>query len=186
MINTNVQPSPSGNYPSVTVGGQKMKFISIPQLKELMRSLGLNQRERDYVLFVCQLENFAHSIDGVKGYAVETAEPYVGLGQFAEATWQALVDKDLLSIPYSYAGLPVADITAIVALFYDLQRSFLKHWPNRSSEDFTNELAYLYHNQGAKQARNYLYSGRLKWPQQSKTALRIMANAREVFRGISA
>lgn len=44
---------------------------------------------------------------------------------------------------------------------------------------FTNEIGYLYHNQGPSAAKHYLLHGELRFPDQSRAA-------REVFRGIMA
>jgi hypothetical protein len=111
---------------------------------------------------VVELEN--HSLDD--GYIIDMEPPYVGLGQFDKATWRAVTD-----VPFSSASNMSQSLEALVSLYVENKRSFDLEFDGI----FTEEIAYLYHNQGASASAEYLKTGQLRYPKQSDNALALFA-----------
>lgn len=123
--------------------------------------------ESSLVSFVLNLE---------KGHS-DVIGKHRGPFQFDKVTWDAL---DTGSIKYSWSSN--VNSRDISTLFFNRLISSNKGihiaW---STAPFTNEIAYLYHNQGASAAREYLETGKLVFPKQSRDALNTFAQARNIF-----
>jgi hypothetical protein len=100
---------------------------------------------------------------------IEYDGTFKGLGQFNSATWESVV-------PY-----PFADVVSHARSAEAVCRLYLANKATHASvfsSPFTDNIAYLYHNQGAGSARRYLDTGNLTFPKQSELALAIFAIAR--------
>lgn len=109
-----------------------------------------------YLLFVYDFERGLGDTDGA----------IIGPYQFSEIAWQEAGEGDwrenaIDPIKSAKAALAYRDI--------NLKR-FKRLFPNRV---YTNAIAYLYHNQGPSGAAHFLTTGELRFPNQSKAALRL-------------
>lgn len=111
---------------------------------------------------------------------------YVGITQFDSRSYDAVRTADLLTpsgvsvasllppfaefVKATPAVMVKASIEAAAA-YYLLNERYLRR--NGISARYTDEVAYLAHNQGAEGARTYLTTGSLKYPDQSRDAISI-------------
>lgn len=153
-------------------------FVSKTAIEHVMDALNLSHWEKEYVRLTVSLECYASTRDGVDGYMIDMVEPFIGLGQFSRSTWNGLERLGLLDFPYAAAGSVSADISAIVALAKDSKYSFQRNFPGK---EFTQEVAYGYHNQGAPAFEAYLRGGAIAEPHQSDRALALLARVKEDF-----
>lgn len=89
---------------------------------------------------------------------------YRGLGQFDSSTWAAVSPH-----PYDRAAEVYPGLLATARLYTANKDTFRRG----VGGVFTDAIAYLYHNQGAGNAKRYLLTGDLKYPAQSAQAKRI-------------
>jgi hypothetical protein len=156
----------------------KRDFISRSAVEKVMAGMNLSDWDKHYVMLTLEHENYQATIDGEEGFKIDFKPPFVGLGQFKRRTWDSLVRLGLLDYPYSAAGNPAADISAILALAKDSEYAFKRAFPNK---EFTHEIAYGYHNQGAPAFEAFLKGANLAKPGQSDAALAMFARVRENF-----
>lgn len=121
-----------------------------------------------------KLENYPKHVEGHAGYIIEREGTYRGLGQFSSVTWNSL-RKQGLKPSYSSVGTPEHDAMATLLLLRDSTR-YHRNTFGMELNDFS--VAYLYHNQGAPSAANYLRTGILTSPKQS-------SDARQLFKEIN-
>lgn len=103
-------------------------------------------------------------------YVVDMEGRYQGFGQFDMVTWIKCVPKEARNM----RGTPYWDIKAICQLYMLNKATFENVFKDR---EYTDQIAYLYHNQGAGGAEQYIRSRRLRYPQQSKAALLVFREA---------
>jgi hypothetical protein len=104
------------------------------------------------------------------GYFIDPTPPFVGIGQFDRDTWERVSDE-----PYAHATDVDKSVIAIFELYLANRRSFLTQFSGSTESSFTDEVAYLYHNQGASGARSFIRTGVLRAPKQSTEALKLFA-----------
>jgi hypothetical protein len=110
-----------------------------------------------------------------------------GLGQFARSTWNS-VRKEVRhrdnTIPDWAVGVhdPLISLKMVAFLYASNKRVFNKHFPEGV---YSDEIAYLYHQQGASAARKFLVSGNLVYPGQSKKSLAVLDMARGRLTGLT-
>lgn len=121
---------------------------------------------RSYLASLVILENTMK--DG--NYIVEHEGTHRGLGQFDRPTWKAVMNE-----PFFNSVLPSKSMEAISRLYAKNKDSYLAKFPDG---EYTDEIAYLYHNQGAPAAAVFLETGNLVYPMQSKKAITLFAVAR--------
>lgn len=125
-----------------------------------------------YLASILPLEN----VEVTGGYKTTTSGTFRGLGQFDEQTWNGL---RRLGYPLpSFGDGAVRPETAMKAVAYLYQANRKTHAAVFPGSEFTDELGYLYHNQGAPAAQRYLRTGQLVYPEQSEHALSVAASAR--------
>lgn len=92
---------------------------------------------------------------------------YRGIAQFDKSTWDSVSH-----LPYSTSVVVASSsIAASVALY----EANLDYFSRHIGGAFTNEIAYLFHNQGASASRQFLTNGNLRWPEQSAKAKAVFA-----------
>lgn len=125
-----------------------------------------------YLRAVIERENFRVS----GGYETTLSGNFRGLGQFNAATWNG-IRSQTVSLPSYELGVkdPVASVLATAYLYMDNKRQFDNAFPRKR---FTDEIAYLYHNQGGPAAASFLRTGTLVYPKQSAKALATFQLAR--------
>lgn len=148
-----------------------MSFVSHADVDTFLDELHVSENERASLLLACGIENRNDDT----GIFIENKVPFVGLGQFSKATWQSVSDD-----PYELACDPEASLRAMLKLHRANEAVFHRQFGD--GVDFTPELSYLYHNQGAGAAKSFLLTGELRWPQQSALALQTFDQAKEQFR----
>lgn len=161
-----------------------MSAISYQKLNGLVHyfvaTLGLPSTYSDSVMYIYDKECPKFHRNGELFYTIEMEYPYRGLGQFSDVTWDSLHKKypEILDVDHKFIGVPEFDIKATIALIIDSQ----KYHMNVFGEEILgkNNVIYLYHNQGAAQAKDFLLSGNLVYPNQSKAALKLFS---EINRG---
>lgn len=119
-----------------------------------------------YLMNTVDIEN----IPVADGYLIETAGKYRGLGQFDRVTWNAVTSE-----PFNRAGDVASDLRAIAQLYLANKQTFRNEFGPR---EFTDRIAYLYHNQGAGAAAQYLRTGKLRFSKQSDVALAVFRDAK--------
>jgi hypothetical protein len=145
-------------------------FVSWTEIEDIVSVVSAEYSvPRSYLVKTVDIENYT-SPDGV---FVDTEGKFIGLGQFNEATWNAVMDD-----PYGEASNPRKGIEAIAKLYLANKASFEV---NFRSAEYTDEIAYLYHNQGAPSAASFLHSGTLKYPDQSRSAGEVFKVARRQY-----
>lgn len=135
-------------------------FVSWDRINEAIAKTDATPEEINHIKFFLRKENRHNA----KGIYVEMKKPYVGLGQFSKSTWEAVSDK-----PYEYSAETDDAIQAILNLDRSNRRVYRNQF--RTSAGYTPEVGYLYHNQGAGAAKQFLKTGKLRFPGQSKAAL---------------
>lgn len=123
----------------------------------------------DAILTIVETENGP----GAEGWYLDRDGKYQGLGQFDRATWKAVSDS-----PDSQRVEVIPSLRAIAKLYLSNRSVFIRQFP---FGEFTPEIAYLYHNQGAGSAKSYLTTGVLRYPHQSDHALRLFKVARSEY-----
>lgn len=125
-----------------------------------------------YYQFLIPIENFV--VAG--GFETTVSGSFRGLGQFNRQTWDGLrrLGRNLPAFEEGSSQLN-ASLYAIGFLYLENKKAYEGSFKGRV---FTNEIAYLYHNQGAPAAEQYLTSGRLVYPKQSANAVAVVAAAR--------
>lgn len=125
-----------------------------------------------YYKFLMPIENFV--VAG--GIETTVSGSFRGLGQFNRQTWDGLrrLGRNLPQYEEGTSQLN-ASLYAIGFLYLENKKAYESTFKGRV---FTNEIAYLYHNQGAPAAGQYLTSGKLVYPKQSNSAVAVVAAAR--------
>lgn len=145
---------------------RKPDVLSFP-LGSVRRSIEHIALEQDipasYLALTLSLENRSTPTS----YETTRTGTYRGLGQFSRTTWRALVDMypnaDLG--PYDFGSVDMERSIRAVALLYRANRiTFRRHFPGLP---FSDEIGYLYHQQGAGGAYSFLRTGQLRYPRQS-------------------
>lgn len=125
-----------------------------------------------YLAKILPIEN----VEVQGGYETTTSGTFRGLGQFNEQTWNGLRRLGHPLPPFSEGAVkPDVAMKAVGYLYKENRRSHVASFPG---SEFTDELGYLYHNQGAPAAQRYLRTGQLVYPKQSEHALSVAASAR--------
>lgn len=125
-------------------------LVTFRDIDEAMAELKFSNNEQALVRKFISLEvPRADKTLGEPGYKVVNWGNVRGLGQFKASTW-----ANVSSYPYAAAGSLVPDVLAIRDLINANKRTFENQWG--SDENFTANVAYLYHNQGAGRAKAYL------------------------------
>lgn len=128
-------------------------------------------RDRDvppsYLLKMIELENRTTT----SSILVEYEGSFKGIAQFNEETW-ALVTR----VPYSFVNDVSLSLIAASSLYQHNRVDFNRTFPD---QDFTDDIAYLYHNQGTPSANKFLKFGDITHPHQSEAALAVLAEARK-------
>lgn len=112
--------------------------------------------DQDYLDMLLKLENGAGDRVG----------PFRGPFQFGRSAW---LEAGEGSWEQNSDDFMLASRAAL-RYYYLNKNRFQKVFPGAT---YTNEIAYLYHNQGPSGAKHFLLKGHLKWPLQSKAALRL-------------
>lgn len=142
------------------VGFKYPLWYSNAELEDAIQSSGFSKKVQDYIRFCVEIETFAFE-DSV---ANDMIGKHQGIGQFNASTWASI-----MGTPFSESGSLTESVKAIGLLYLD---NFKVH--NRSYEkQFSNEVAYLYHNQGASSSDVFLRTGKLVYPKQSADALEV-------------
>lgn len=124
-----------------------------------------SKKESDYIRFLLSIEK--QGMMDSKWIYNDGFGTYRGLCQFDTPTWRAVSD-----IPYELGVTdPKSAIDAALKLYYKNELYFTLNIGGL----YTNDVAYLFHNQGAAGARHYLTTGSLRWPKQSLAALETFA-----------
>lgn len=171
--------SSSANHPwlkelAEKLGIKKDDFLSYAQIDQLAADVGAREGvPSSYLRETFLIEN--KQVAG--GIEVEYAGTFRGLGQFNRRTWNSVMD-----VPFSEVTDHNQSATATARLYNANKVSFLNVFPGG---EYTNAIAYLYHNQGAGAASSYLKTGKIRWPKQSKHALNTFALARGQHHGNS-
>jgi hypothetical protein len=122
-----------------------------------------------YLMKLVKLENTTTPT----GIQVEYEGTFRGIGQFDKATWQRVSSLDFSKVVNDEDSL-----LAVCQLYIDNKATFAKKYPGKP---FTDEVAYLYHNQGAGNAYDFLATGDAKpvLLSQSKAAVAVAYTARD-------
>lgn len=113
------------------------------------------------------------------GYRTTLTGTFRGLGQFNQVTWNGVSKLgDIGNWPTSAEPNHTGSVKAMCLLYLDNKRAFLAQFPKGR---YTDEVAYLYHNQGSYGATSYLRTGILLAPEQSSQALRTLRIARASY-----
>jgi hypothetical protein len=117
---------------------------------------------KSYFEKVIKLEN--KTVQG--NVIVEFDGTFKGIGQFNRPTFEAVSTS-----PWSQVKDHSTSLEAVGQLYLANKKSFQV---NRTADfEYTDEIAYLFHNQGAGAASSFLDSGKLKYPKQSRKALAV-------------
>lgn len=135
---------------------------------------------KSYLRKMLFLENFTSDQEigtTVTGY-------YRGLGQFSRRTWNDIrrefkLEHDLPSWELGTQD-PVVSLLMAGYLYLSNAAVFGRQFPGQI---FTDEIAYLYHQQGATAAKRFLLKGNLVYPNQSKKSLVVLDKARASLTG---
>lgn len=123
------------------------------------------KREADFIRFMLSIEN--QGLMNSDWVYNDNFGKHRGLAQFDAPTWESVSD-----VPYDEGVVdPQCTIDAAIRLFHSNEMYFT----TKIGGVYTNEIAYLFHNQGASGARHYLTKGNLRWPNQSLIALETFA-----------
>jgi hypothetical protein len=133
-------------------------WISASEIDRIIAENPDLQNRESYLRLMLSLE--APNIDD--GFVNEPQPPFIGLAQFNRDTWDSIS-----TLPFSEALDPVQGLKGAVSLYNSNKRSFERKFDGT----YTDEIAYLYHNQGAPSAAQFLRTGVLKYPKQSRKAL---------------
>jgi hypothetical protein len=122
-----------------------------------------------YLMKLVKLENKATPT----GIQIEYEGKFKGIGQFDKATWNRVSKLD-----YSKVVNDEDSLLAVCQLYIANRATFAKKYPGKP---FTDEVAYLYHNQGAGNAYEFLSTGDAKpvLLSQSKAAVAVAYTARD-------
>ena len=115
-----------------------------------------NETDLRYLTFIYDLERGLGDVSG----------SIIGPYQFSEIAWREAGEGDwrvnaIDPVRSARAALKYRDLN------YD---RFRRLYPDRL---YSNAIAYLYHNQGPSGAAHFLSTGELRFPNQSKAALRL-------------
>lgn len=102
-------------------------------------------------------------------YMVEFSGTFRGVGQFNKTTWASVTDA-----PWSDVNKTAVSLDAVAKL----AKANKQYYDSYFTGPFTPEVAYLYHNQGAPAATEFLQTGRLRYPDQSSKALALFDTLR--------
>ncbi|ABI20408.1 P5a [Pseudomonas phage phi6] len=155
-----------------SVGNSRVRFTTAEvdsAVPRISQKIGV---PASYYQFLIPIENFV--VAG--GFETTVSGSFRGLGQFNRQTWDGLrrLGRNLPAFEEGSAQLN-ASLYAIGFLYLENKRAYEASFKGRV---FTHEIAYLYHNQGAPAAEQYLTSGRLVYPKQSEAAVAAVAAAR--------
>lgn len=156
------------------LGIKERDFLSFTQIDQLASRVAQEEQiPASYLLSTFKIEN--KQVTG--GIEVEYEGTFRGIGQFNAKTWNSVMD-----VPFSEVTNHTQSAIATARLYKANKVSFLNAFP---SGKYTDEIAYLYHNQGASSATRYLRYGLLRYPKQSRHALNTFALARGQHHGNS-
>lgn len=146
----------------------------------LLREAVFGSRYNDGLEVVRALvaDNFAHTLDtetslawlefllelegGIGDHEGAIRGPY----QFGRSAWMEAGEGlwEVRSVDLMYSS------RAAIRYYLMNKNRFEKLFPDR---EYTFEIAYLYHNQGPSGAAYFLRNGKLRWPKQSRAAIKI-------------
>lgn len=148
--------------------GSEVKYVTHEDVAQMIRAVS---KELDvpesYLQLMVSLENYSTP----DGYAVEYDGPFRGIAQFNRATWESIRRLyPSLNLPEFEVGVTdeLQSLLAAGALYHDNKRSFERTFGTEGY--FSDEIAYVYHQQGAPAAAEFLRSGRLVHPKQSESS----------------
>lgn len=141
----------------------KAKFDALQDSQLIDRSLPWSMFE-----LALQLENTTSG----SFIFTEYEGKYKGLFQFGYDTWCLVME------PSTWKGGKASTSMQLQAMGRLLVANRHYHALQGLDIDFTPEVAYLYHNQGASSAYSFLKTGVLKYPNQSIQAIEVMDLAR--------
>jgi hypothetical protein len=122
-------------------------------------------------------ENYVHT----NGYDAGMSGNYRGLAQIGKETWDSIKRANkAIVLKWWEEGVTDATQSMIAAgLLYRANKTdFLRHYPARK---FSDEIAYLFHQQGSSSALKFLDKGVLLYPYQSAKSLTLFEDLRRSF-----
>lgn len=148
--------------------GSGTKSVTHDEVTRMIRAVSAElDVPESYLQLMVSLENHRTP----DGYAIEYDGPFRGIAQFNRATWESIRRLyPSLNLPEFEVGVTdeLQSLLAAGALYHDNKRSFERTFGTESY--FTDEIAYVYHQQGASAAAEFLRSGRLVYPNQSESS----------------
>lgn len=118
-----------------------------------------------------QLLSYLRMAAKLENGLLDNSGPIIGLFQFSEIAWLEAGSGD-----WKQNAFDPAKSTRAALRFFHLNR---ERYRRQFSGVFTNEIAYLYHNQGPSAARHFLMTGELRFPMQSLAALEVFNTLRK-------
>lgn len=115
-----------------------------------------------------QVEDYLHLSYHLEGGSNDSVGGIIGPFQFSEIAW---TDVGLTNWRNDALDLTISTRAALLYFFLN-RRRHLRKFPDIF---YSNEIAYLYHNQGPSGAAFFLKNGRLKFPGQSIAAKKLFA-----------
>lgn len=152
-------------------------FIPQAQLDSAIRAAvaRFGQKVEPFLRLMVKLENYP----GPGGVFTTYDGKYKGVAQFAAATW-ALGAARLPEVG-TYENVRDVDTSMLLAAWYyiDHEAAFARFRRRSGAQgDFSPELGYLYHQQGAPAAEEFLRTGVLRHPRQSNQSIAILKAVR--------
>lgn len=155
----------------------QLRVFSLATLTDVANKMFPNATDiQEYIAIVLRHENYiVTNAQGTDVVVSETFGKHKGLAQFNSATW------DDLNTGHDWTDIINADVSllGLGLLYKDNKRSFKVKFP---TSDFTPEIAYLYHVQGAGSAAKYLGGSQLINRGQSVAANKLFKLSREAYK----
>lgn len=161
-------------YANVILGTVPPRLIPYDRITKMVSDVAMIMRvPASYLDLVVKLENK----NTRKGVFVEYEGTFKGIGQFNEATWNRVSEKDY----DKYVTNDFESLKAVASLYIANRLTYFRQFPSGA---YTDEVAYLYHNQGAGGAASYIRSGVVKpvLARQSQKAIEIAKIAHDQHR----
>jgi hypothetical protein len=159
----------------------KLRFFSRGDTFDAMKvAENLTDVPLSFLNLMVQQENFVHT----NGYDAGMSGNYRGLAQIGKSTWESLQKAPYGNVlTWWEEGVKDAKQSMIAAgLLYKANKvDFLRQYPARQ---FTDDIAYLFHQQGTPSALSWLKDGVLKHPYQSTKSLAMFETLRRNFTSV--